>query len=227
MKFFPTILALALATAPAFAQGQAPKPAAPAPAAAPAAGQQLDAPIIAVVDVNDVVSKSKAGRALQPQFDKLKKNYEDELNKDRDSLNAEAQQLDSQRAVLAPDAFQQKVNALRQREQTLGQQVNERKRVLDATLSNGLAEIRNVLFQVSADIARERGINIILPKETVVIIARNLEITDEVLRRVDEKMPTYTLKVAQPQGGGQPAASTARPAQRPAQQPQQQQQQKK
>ena len=216
MKLFTTVLtaALVIAAVPAFAQGQAPKPATPAPAAA----QPLDAPVIAVVDVNEVVTKSKAGRALQPQFDKLKKTYEGELNKDRDALNAEAQQLDGQRAVLAPDAFQQKVNALRQKEQTLGQHVNERKRTLDATLSNGLAEIRNVLFQVSADIARERGINIVLPKETVVIIARNLEITDEVLRRVDEKMPTYTLKVAQPQG-----AQSAAPAQRPAQrQPQQQ-----
>jgi Skp family chaperone for outer membrane proteins len=206
--------AFALAAAPAFAQGQAPKPA--APAAAPAA-QQFDAPVIAVVDVNEVLSRSKAGTALQPQFDKLKKSYEDEINKDRDALNAEAQQLDGQRGVLAPEAFQQKVQALRQKDQALAQQVGERKRVLDATLANGLAEIRNVLFQVSADIARERGINVVLPKEAVVIIARNLEITDEVLRRVDQKLPTYTLKVAHPtaQQGGQ---ATQRPAQRPAQQ---------
>ena len=212
MKFFTTILtaALALAAMPALAQGQAPRATAPAPAA-PAAAPALDAPVIAVVDVNEVVTRSKAGVALQPQFEKLKKTYEDQLNKDRESLTAEAQQIEGQRAVLAPDAFQQKVAALRQREQTLAQQINERKRVLDATLGNGLAEIRTVLFQVSADIARERGINIVLPKETVVIIARNLEITDEVLRRVDEKMPSYTLKVAQP---GQGAAPAQRPAQR-------------
>jgi Skp family chaperone for outer membrane proteins len=214
MKSFVTFLtaALALAAVPAFAQGQAPK----APASAPAQAQQIDPPVIAVVDVNEVVSRSKAGRALQPQFEKLKKSYEDELSKNRDALTAEAKQLDGQRNVLAPEAFQQKVNALRQKEQTLATQINERKRVLDATLGNGLAEIRNVLFQVSADIARERGINIVLPKETVVIIARNLEITDEVLRRVDEKMPSYTLKVAQPGQGGQPAA----------QRPQRQQQKK-
>ena len=214
MKVLATTLAmtLAFASSAALAQGQAPKP-----APAQAAPQHLDAPVIAVVDVNEVLQRSKAGQAMHPQFEKLKKSYEDEINKERDALNAEGQQLEGQRAVLAPDAFAQRVNTLRQKEQALSNKVAERKRTLDSTLSASLAQIRNVLFQVSADIARERGVNVILPKETVVIIARNLEITDEVLRRVDEKMPTLALKVVQPGAAAQSAPAAApKPAAKPA-----------
>lgn len=197
MKSLATILTavLALVVSPAVAQAQAPKRAAPAPAAAPA---QLDPPVIGVIDVNEVVNRSKAGRAIQPQFEKLKKGYEDELSRDRQALTEEAKKLDSQRAVLAPEAFAQRVTAVRQKELALNQQIVERKRVLDATLNNALAQIRNVLFQVSQDIARERGINIVLLKEAVVIVASNLEITDDVLQRVDQKLPSVTLKVVQP-----------------------------
>ena len=220
MKVKATILAMTFALASATALAQAPKPAAPAPAPAPAqaAPQQMEAPVVAVVDVNEVLQRSKAGQVMYPQFDKLKKGYEDELNKERDAVNAEGQQLDGQRAVLAPEAFAQRVSQLRQKDQALANKVAERKRTLDATLSAGLAQIRNVLFQFSADIARERGINIVLPKEAVVIIARNLEITDEVLHRVDEKMPTMTLKVVQPSEGQQPpaaAATSPKPAAQP------------
>jgi Skp family chaperone for outer membrane proteins len=202
------------------AQGQTPKPS--APPAASAAPAQIDAPVIAVIDVNEVVNRSKAGQAIQPQFEKLKKSYEDALNRDRNALTEEAKQLEGQRAVLAPEAFAQRVNAVRQKEIALNQQIVDRKRVLDTTLNNALSQIRNVLFQVSQDIARERGVNIVLPKEAIVIVARNLEITDDVLKRVDEKLPSVALKVAQP-SSTQPAA----PAQRQQPAPRQQQQQKK
>jgi len=214
MKTFIRVLAaaatLSLAQQPASAQGQAPaaKPAAQAPAA-PIPAQQIEAPIIAVIDINEVMQRSKAGQSMQPQFEKLRKGYEDEIAKDRDAITAEAQQLDSQRAVLAPEAFGQRVNVLRQREQSLANQVNERKRILDNTLSGGLTQIRNVLVQVTADVARERGINLVLPKDTIVIVARNLEITDEILKRVDDKIPNITLKVAPPTQGAAPRQPAA------------------
>jgi Skp family chaperone for outer membrane proteins len=196
------------------------------------AAQTHEAPVIAVLDVNEVLQRSKAGKNIQPQFDKLKKGYEDELNKEQQTLQGEIQQLESQRAVLAPEAFAQRANALRQREQSLINRVNEKKRILDATLQGGLGQIRNVMFQVTADIARERSLNMVLPKEMVVIIAKNLEITDEVLKRVDERLPTVALKVTQPSGAAPPAAAAPQPAQQrpPAQrsqpaQPQQRQQQ--
>jgi outer membrane protein len=198
--------------------------------AQPQAAQPFETPVIGVLDVNEVLQRSKAAKNIQPQFDKLKKGYEDELNKEQQALGAEIQQLEGQRAVLAPEAFQQRANTLRQREQSLINQVNEKKRILDATLQGGISQIRNVMFQVTADVARERSLNIVLPKEMVVIIAKNLEITDEVLKRVDERLPTVALRVAQP--GAAPAAPAAqpqpaqqRPPQRPPGQQQRQQQQ--
>jgi Skp family chaperone for outer membrane proteins len=223
MKTFIRVLAaaamLSVAQQPAMAQGQAPapKPAAQAPAA-PAPAQQIEAPIIAVIDINEVMQRSKAGQSVQPQIEKLRKGYEDEITKDRDGLATEAKQLESQRAVLAPEAFGQRVNALRQREQSIANQINDRKRILDNTLAGGLSQIRNVLVQVTADVARERGINIVLPKDSIVIVARDLEITEEVIKRVDAKLPSVTLKVAQPATQGaaprQPAAPKAQPAPR-------------
>jgi Skp family chaperone for outer membrane proteins len=181
-----------------------------------AATQPLEAPVIGVLDVNEVLQRSKAGKNIQSQFDKLKKGYEDELNKEQQALQAEIKQLESQRSVLAPEAFNQRANSLRQREQALIGRVNERKRTLDATLQGGLTQVRNVMFQMTADIARERSINMVLPKDVVVIIAKNLEITDEVVKRVDERLPTVQLKVAT--GAAQPAQPAQPAAQQPAQQ---------
>jgi Skp family chaperone for outer membrane proteins len=205
----------AFAQAPA-AQQQAPAARQSAPAAAPSAA--LEAPLIAVVDIQEIMSRSKAAQAMHPQFEKLKKSYEDEVNKERDALQNEGQQLGTQRAVLAPEAFAQREQALRQRAGALNNLIAERKRTLDQTFANGLGEIRNALFQVTADIARERSINVVLPKESVVLIAKSLEITDEVLKRVDQRLPTLSLKLpTEPKPQGQPRA--AQPSQqRPAQQ---------
>jgi len=219
-RLVPYLVAVSLClfvAAPCLAQGPA------APAQAPAA-QNTDAPVIAVLDVREILSRSKAAQAIQPQFEKLKKTYEDEVNKVREQIQGDGQQLNAQRSLLTPDAFAQREQALQQRASQLNSLVNDRKRTLDLTFDSGLGQIRNVMLQVSTDIAKERSINIILPKDAVVIIARNLEITEEVLKRVDQKLPTVTLKVVQP-GQGSPGGQAAAP--KPQNQPSQPSQPKK
>ena len=174
-------------------------------AVGPAVAQQAapagkpDAPAIAIVDEQVVIGRSKAGRAIQPQFEKLKKSFEDEVNKEREALQRDGQQLASQRSILSPEAFAQREQALRQRGQALSQLIATRKRTLDDTLARALDQIRKVMFEVVGDMATKREINIVLPKAAVILFARTLDITDDVLKQVDEKLPTVALKVVEAQ----------------------------
>jgi hypothetical protein len=63
--------------------------------------------------------------------------------------------------------------------------------------------------------ATKREINIVLPKAAVILFARTLDITDDVLKQVDEKLPTVALKVVEAQ---------PEPAERQGAQPRQQRQ---
>jgi Skp family chaperone for outer membrane proteins len=173
-----------------------------------------------------VIGRSKAAIAIQPQFEKLKKAYEDEINKERAAIQKEGQQLASQRSILSPEAFAQREQVLRERGQNLNQLVATRKRTLDETLGRGLDQIRKVMFEVVGEMATKRGINVVLPKAAVILFARTLDITEDVLKEVDAKLPTVALKVveAQPQSaprqGGQQQRQQQPPRQStPARQP--------
>jgi Skp family chaperone for outer membrane proteins len=191
----------------------------PAEAQQGAPSGKPDNPVIAIVDEQVVIGRSKAAIAIQPQFEKLKKAYENEVNKERESIQKDGQQLASQRSILSPEAFAQREQALRERGQNLNQLIATRKRTLDDTLSRGLDQIRKVMFEVVGEVATKREINIVLPKAAVILFARTLDITDDVLKRVDEKLPTVALKVVESQP--EPAARQRGQQQRQQQPPRQ------
>ncbi len=68
-------------------------------------------------------------------------------------------------------------------------------------------------------IAKERQINLVLPRETVLAAATTLDITDEVVKRIDKAMPSLALELVkpakEPPKRGEAPPARRRPAARP------------
>ena len=60
-----------------------------------------------------------------------------------------------------------------------------------------MAEVRQALIEVAKEMATDKNIDLILLKATVVIASRELDITDEVLQRLNEKLPKVQGNTAQ------------------------------
>ena len=57
----------------------------------------------------------------------------------------------------------------------------------------------------AAKIAEERKFDVVLPKSVVLLADQKLDITAEVLRRVDETLPSVTVSVKKPADRTAPA----------------------
>jgi Skp family chaperone for outer membrane proteins len=107
------------------------------------------------------------------------------------------QELARQRSILSPEAYAKKRGDLEGRIASLQRDARARKRGLDKIFAQGMAQVQAELTEVAKEIAKEWGLDLVLTKTTVVLVRPKFELTEEVLRRLNARLPD--LPAAQPE----------------------------
>lgn len=150
---------------------------------------------IAVVDVQGIMRAAKAAKTIHDQIEGRRETYQEQVSAEEKRLRQAEQDLAQQRAVLAPDVYQQKVRDFQSQVADVQRKVQMRKRQLDEAFAGAMNEVRQALVSVVADIAEKRGIKLVLFKSQIVIAEKSLDVSDETLQRLDEKLPTVQVKL--------------------------------
>ncbi len=166
-------------------------------ASSPATAQDKS-PSIGIVDVQKVLRESQASKTLRPQIEKLRKNYQTSVRKREAELRKASQELQRQRAILSPQAFAKRRNAYEQSARKAQVDFQQRKRQLDNAYGKAMRTIQQSLVVAAAKIAEERKFDIVLPKSLVLLADQKLDITGEVLRRIDKSLPSVKLEPTEP-----------------------------
>lgn len=202
------------------------RPAAPAPqqqqpSAQTPPGTPLPPAVIAVVNTQRILAQAKAAVAIRTQIEQMRTQAQTQITRNEEGLRAEEQELARQRSVLAPQAFQDRERAFRGRVGQMQEQVQTLQRDLENAYNNAMVEVRQAMGPIFVEATRARGVNLILDNNQVVFGERSLEITDEIIQRLDAALPSVRVPTPPGLGGGTaaPAAQPRPPAQAPAQQP--------
>jgi Skp family chaperone for outer membrane proteins len=189
------------------------QPAPPSPTAAPAprGGTQiqqaapqmppppppgkLPAPSIAVIDFGIILQNSAAAKSVREQIDKQSQAYQAEFNKRETDLRNTEQDLVRQRSVLSPDAFADKRRQLESQVADFQRQTNSRKDQLQQAFDGGMREVQNNVAQILAQVKVERSVNLIFQANALASNDDNLDLTSEVLKRLDQKLPRVAVKL--------------------------------
>jgi outer membrane protein len=173
--------------------------------AAPA--QTVAAPVIIIVDVQQILRDSLVARNIQSQMSQRTERYTKEVTQQEDELRHVQDQLEKQRNVLAPDAFNAKMRDFQQRYDALDHGVQVTRQTLQQAYNDAMTKVENTALQIIADIAAEKKANLVVTKAAVLFEAPGLDITQEVIRRLDVKLPLVTLAVpAEPNLAAPPPA---------------------
>ena len=163
--------------------------------AKPAAQQGGPIDRVAVVDVQKILREASATRAIRPQLDKLKNGYQAQFKKEEDELRAADQDLERQRAILSPEAFNEKRNEFQKRANDLQRKVQEARQLLDEALGNAMGVVQDRLRDVLVQLRDEHKLQLILFRSAVIAMEPRFDITDEVLKRLNQKLPSVTVKM--------------------------------
>jgi Skp family chaperone for outer membrane proteins len=74
--------------------------------------------------------------------------------------------------------------------------VQERRRALDDVSAVALNEVKTALIEVVTSIADQRGFNLVLPSSEVLFFSRRIDLTEEVLAKLDARLPDVRVSQA-------------------------------
>ena len=189
----PTRVALcALAALVMMVSGPWPGLPARAQTSAPVRSEEL---VIAVVDVQGIMRAAKAAKSIQAQIENRRAAYQDQVSSEERRLRMAEQDLAQQRQELSPEQYKQKVREFQSQVAEVQRQVQMRKRELDETFATAMNEVRQALVSVVAEISEERGIKLVLFKSQIVIAEKSLDVSDETLQRLNDRLPTVTVEL--------------------------------
>jgi outer membrane protein len=162
-------------------------------AAAAAAADRLPPAVGAVIDYQRVLREAKAAKSIREQIEARRKLYQDQIAKEEQKLNDADKELAKQRAVLSAEAFNGKRQEFQKKVGTVQRMVQERRRTLDQVSSSALNQVRNAMIQIVSDLSEERGFNLVLPSSAVLLFSPQIDLTEEVIKRLDGKLPSVKV----------------------------------
>lgn len=164
---------------------------------APIAASALDLKL-AILDVERVRRSALAVKAIHSQLGVQIDAYRTETQKEETDIRQAQEALASKRTVLSPEAYAEERRKLE--EQLVGAQgrVQERRQALERVNAEAMQQVQAVLETIVAEIATEQHLTLILRKDQVVFLSPELEITDQVLQRLDKALPTVQVNTSSP-----------------------------
>jgi outer membrane protein len=206
MKFarfaLPALVAAGMFVSPALAQG---------------------ATMLGIVDTDGVLENSLAGKAVKLEREKYGTTYTNQVKDQEAKLRQEDQELMQQRGVLAPDVFQQRATAFQTKIQDFQNQVRDKQERLEFASQQAMQEIANTMLVVSQEVAKEKGLNVVLPRGAVLVSDPSMDISKPVLDKLNVRLPSVAFQnpdtlqrndgtAAAPAAGGAKAPAAKAPA---------------
>ena len=148
---------------------------------------------IAVIDMQKIMSDSKAVQSIQRQIDKQREQYQSELQRRERELREANEGLARERDVLSEDAFRQKRRRLEEQVTELQREIQRSKRRLDRNYSQAMRQVQDQLVRIVRDLATQQDIDIVLGKATVVIVRPRLDLTDRALKRLNAELSSVDV----------------------------------
>jgi len=171
----------------------------PAILGTPVLAAPAPAPKIVVIDKSAIMQASKVGQDIARQVQSLANQAKNDLTAQGRALQTEGRTLQQQVAILAPDLKAKRMAAFEAKQRAL-QGAAQKK---DDQLKNGFYQARQAMEQalgpIVQEVVKERGANIVVDKQAVVFAtASGFDITQDVINRLNEKMPTYKVNINAP-----------------------------
>lgn len=148
---------------------------------------------IAVLDVERVRRSAQAVKTIHAQLGTFVDAYRNETQKEEQEIRTAQEELARKRLIVTPEAYADERRKLEEQLIQAQTRVQERRQSLERVNAEAMQQVQNVLSRIVGDVANEQQLTLILRKDQVVFLKPDLEITDQVLQRLDRQLPSVSI----------------------------------
>ena len=150
---------------------------------------------VAIVDIQNLLQKSKAAVSIQNQLKEQRKSFQKEFSKFEGELKSAEKNLASQRSELSAEEFSAKRDEFEDQLIKTRSIVQKRKNALDEALKKAMKELRVEILNIVADIAEEENYDLVMSRQNVIIVDKDIDISEKVLKRLDKSLTNIDLEI--------------------------------
>lgn len=187
------IVAATVSASPVLAQEKA-----AAPAAQAAKPMMIK---VAILNVEEILRKASVAKSIREQIKKQSTEFQAHIQKEEEQLRAADQELTRKRSVLSQEAFNEERKKFQEKLADVQRRLQDRRRDYEKADAEAMKKVQDVLNDIVKDLAKEENITMTMRSEALIFWAKPLDMTEEVLKRLDAKMPSITV-VVPPAGSG-------------------------
>ncbi len=149
---------------------------------------------IGVIDINKILAESDAAVMASKQIEEIAIEVENEIKNSDEEIIKEQNLLIESQAIMAPEAFESKRIEYEKKVQNYNSERQSKLLKIDELIAVSRNNVLNALKPILEEISNEKGITILLEKGSVMLNADKMDITDEVLKKLNKEFPE--LKVS-------------------------------
>jgi Skp family chaperone for outer membrane proteins len=168
-----------------------------------ASAANLPAPKIVVIDRSAVLRASKVGQDIVRQINAYTEQAEKDLRAQGLALQRDGKAFQQQAAILSADLKNRKLKDLEARRAGLQAQAQKKQSLIQGGFIKARQQVEQALGPILQGIMAERGANLLLDRNAVVLGTVDVDITGLAVQRLNQKMPTLKVELVPPPPGMQ------------------------
>ena len=148
---------------------------------------------IVYLDMQKVMGISKAGKSILTQLEKKHKGNLNNFKKTEEELKNEELKIVSQKKIIQKEEYQKKINELRAKEKKYRDKRTNDINQLTKQRVNATKKLLDTINPILIDYSNEKSIAMIIQRKNIVIGKVDLDITNDIIERVDKKISKIKL----------------------------------
>lgn len=149
---------------------------------------------IAVVDIQALLKDAKAAKSIEKQISTMRQSFQKEVEGAEKTLRDKEKSILDKKDSFSDEDLKLQVEGFQKDVVSSQQKVQERKAALDKSVADALNRLRGEIVKVVAEIGEKQNLDLVLARTDVVIVDKSLDITQEVLKRIDASLPDVKVK---------------------------------
>ena len=156
---------------------------------------------IGLADLNGILRAADANVKVRELLDTQRQKFQDEFSLVEAELQQSERDLMSKRELLSSEEYDKQIKAFQARVTQLQQDIQRKRQSIDNAYQKAQSDIRAEALSIIAEIARDMKLDLVLNRDVSLIFLPHLNISDEVLIRLNErtKNARIEIKVQEPQ----------------------------
>lgn len=148
---------------------------------------------IGVIDLNYILSESKAAKDAAEQIEEIAIKIEEEIKEADQNLIDEQNELVESQQIMAPAAFDEKRKEYEKKIQNYNVSRQEKLMSIDLLVTESRNNVLNAIKPILEEISNEKGITVLLEKNSVLLNAENMDITNDALKILNKELPNLEV----------------------------------